>query len=169
MHDDAEAPASEAPSPAPPDRYAEELAAAVERALPRWVEREVRRLMTAFRGGIDADTLAAARAAGVQARDEVGARLRALLCTDIDEQRTNPLAVLRGAVRYPTEVLRAAGVPPVVRDEWDERAFPDDVYGLSPAGWKDVDESLHEPGLVWGAWKAQQHLRRRRAEGRLEP
>ncbi len=96
------------------------------------------------------------------ARSEVGAELRELLERDIDDQRTNPLSVLRGAVRFPTAVLRAAGVPPVVRDDFAERAFPDDIYDLSPATWRDVDESLHEPGLVWGAWKAGEHLRRRR-------
>jgi hypothetical protein len=59
-------------------------------------------------------------------------------------------------------VLRAAGVPPIVRDEFDERAFPDDVYGLIPAAFADIDASLYEPGLVWGAAKAHAHLVRRR-------
>jgi hypothetical protein len=40
------------------------------------------------------------------------------------------------------------------------------VYDLSPATWGDVDESLQEPGLIWGAWKAKTVLERRRAEGR---
>ena len=109
---------------------------------------------------------AAARAAGTRARADVGARLRALFAEDIDAQRTNPLAVLRGAVRYPTAVLEAAGVPPVVRDEFAERAFPADVYDLAPATWRDIDDSLYEPGLVWSAWKAKTFLDRRRAEGR---
>ena len=74
--------------------------------------------------------------------------------------------MLRGAVRYPTAVLEAAGVPPVVRDEFAERAFPADVYDLAPATWRDLDESVHEPGLVWGAWKAKTFLDRRRQEGR---
>jgi hypothetical protein len=59
-------------------------------------------------------------------------------------------------------VLRAAGVPPVRRDEFAEHAFPDDVYDLAPASFADVDPSLHEPGLVWGAAKAHVHLSRRR-------
>ena len=70
--------------------------------------------------------------------------------------------VLRAAVRYPTAVLRRAGVPPVVRDEFRERAFPEDSYDLAPAGWKDVDESLHEPGIIWGAWKAKTVMDRHR-------
>jgi hypothetical protein len=150
------------------DEYAEALTEAVEKALPGWVERSVRGLLIAYRGAADADTMAAARAAGELARTEVGAELRALLSLDVDEQRRNPLAVLRGAVRYPTAVLRAAGVPEVVREEFAERTFPEDVYDLSPATWKDIDESVHDVGIIWGAWKAQQHLQRRRAEGKLD-
>jgi hypothetical protein len=89
--------------------------------------------------------------------------VRALLASDIDAQRTNPLSLLRGAVRYPTAVLRDAGVAPTgQRDEFAVRAFPDDVYDLAPATWTDVDESLQEPGIAWGAWKAYTHLSRRR-------
>ncbi len=44
--------------------------------------------------------------------------------SDIDEQRTTPLALIRGAVRYPTEVLRAAGVPPVERDRFAAAGVP---------------------------------------------
>jgi hypothetical protein len=146
--------------------HASALADAVERALPGWVERSVERLVVAFRGDVPAAVRSAAAEAGQRAAVDVGGTVRALLEQDVDEQRTNPLAVLRGAVRYPAEVLRAAGVPPVVRGEWDERAFPDDDYGLAPATWSDIDPSLHEPGLVWGAAKAHTVLARRREEGK---
>ncbi len=145
---------------------AAELADGVEAALPGWVQRSVARIMLAYQGGVPAEVSEAAAAAGEQARAEVGGRLRDLLGRDVDDQHTNPLAVLRAAVRYPTTVLEAAGVPPVVRDDFAERAFPDDLYDLSPATWRDVDESLHEPGLVWGVWKAKTVLDRRRLEGR---
>jgi hypothetical protein len=115
---------------------------------------------------VPADVREAARAAAARARADVGAELRAFLALDVDDQRTNPLAILRAAVRYPTAVLRDAGVPPVRRDEFKARAFPDDVYDLAPATWKDVDESLQEPGLIWSAWKAKTVLDRRRGEGR---
>ena len=36
----------------------------------------------------------------------------------------------------------------------------DDVYGLAPASFADVDQSLYEPGLEWGAAKAHAHLTR---------
>jgi hypothetical protein len=57
-------------------------------------------------------------------------------------------------------------VPPIRRSEFDRETFPDDVYGLSPATWSDIDESVHDPGLFWGAWKAKTVLDRRRDEGR---
>ena len=88
--------------------------------------------------------------------------MRGLLALDIDEQRTTPLSLLRGAVRYPTEVLRAAGVPRVVRDEAQERLFPDDDYDLAPASFADVSPDLADVGLAWGAAKAFTHLQRRR-------
>jgi len=138
------------------------LADAIEAALPGWVERAV-----AARAGPAADSLRAAAAdAGRRAAAETAAEIRGLLATDVDEQRAGPLAVLRGAVRHPTEVLRAAGVPPVRRDPFAVRAFPDDVYDLSPATWADVDPALHDHGILWGAAKAHVVLARRRREGK---
>jgi len=138
--------------------HATRLADAVEVALPGWVERSVARLLPAA----DDAARAAAAVAGARARAEVGAEVRALLELDIDEQRTTPLTLLRAAVRYPTEVLRAAAVPPVERDRAQERLFPDDVYDLTPAMFADVDPALADPGLAWGAAKAFTHLCRHR-------
>lgn len=142
------------------------LADAVESALPGWVERSVTRLAEAHQGSLSGQVRAAAAEAGQRAAAEVGAEVRRLLATDVDEQRANPLAVLRSAVRYPAEVLAAAGVPPVARSRFDEEAFPADVYGLTPATWGDIDAALHERGIVWGAAKAHVVLSRRRAEGK---
>jgi hypothetical protein len=138
------------------------LAGAIERALPGWVERSVERRALAFHGRLDDDVRVAAADAGRRAAVEVGREVRALLALDIDAQPTTPLAILRGAVRFPTEVLRAAAVAPVVRDEQQERLFPDDVYDLAPANFTDVSPELTEVGLAWGAAKAHAHLRRRR-------
>lgn len=145
------------------EEYANALADAAEDALPRWVVRSVERTLVAYRGAADPEVMSAAAEAGARARDELMPRLRALLEQDVDEQRTNPLSILRGAVAYPTAVLRSAGVPGVVRDEFDERAFPDDDYGLTPASFAELDPALHEPGLAWGAAKAHVHLSRRKA------
>lgn len=143
------------------DEIAQALHDAVVAALPRWVDLQVRRIWSAWSDLPCPPTAEAGRLAAA----EIGSELAAFLALDIDAQRTNPLAILRTAVRYPTAVLQAAGVPPIQRAEFEERTFPDDLYGLNPATWRDVDESVHEPGLIWGAWKAQQHLQRRRAEG----
>jgi hypothetical protein len=132
------------------------LADAVVGALPGWVERSVaRRLPDA-----EPEVVDQAREAGRRAAAEVGAEVRALLEADIDEQRTTPLSLLRSAVRYPTDVLQAAGVPPVDRDPVQERLLPEDLYDLSPASFADVDPALAEPGIMWGAAKALAHRRR---------
>jgi hypothetical protein len=144
------------------DPVAEELVAAVDRTIGPWVERAVARIMTAYRGEVPTDVRDHARHAGEEARREVVPALRALLVRDVDEQWTSPLSIVRGAVRFPTAVLATAGVPEVQRDEFHERVFPEDGYGLVPKSWRDVDPSLHEPGLIWGAWKAKTVLHRHR-------
>jgi hypothetical protein len=146
-------------------RYAGALADAAEAAIPGWVERSVSQVL-ADQGRTVDETLARRIDEVAHAAQADGARgLRSLLTTDIDEQRSNPLSVLRSLVHYPTEILRVAGARPVARDEFAERNFPDDVYGLTPASFADVDPALHQPGLVWGAAKAHVHLARRRREG----
>jgi hypothetical protein len=144
--------------------YAAALAAAVEAALPAWVARVVGERWREWSGTpLPLAVAQSAATAGAEALAEVGPALRALLSTDVDAQRTNPLALLRRATAHPTRVLAAAGVPPVVRDAHAERLFPDDVYDLGPASFADLDPSVHEPGLVWGAAKAHVILRRRRS------
>jgi len=132
--------------------YAEALIEAVEVALPEWVRRCV--------SGA-ADSVEAERAA----LDHVMPRLRALLAQDIDEQRTNPLSILRTAVQFPTALLRQAGAAPVERDEFNKRNFPDDVYGLTPANFAAFGDEVHHVGMAWGAAKAFVHLQRRRERG----
>jgi hypothetical protein len=142
--------------------YSARLVDAVDAVLGAWVLRCVDE--TCARAGVvvDESVRRSAERAAQRCRTDVAARLRALLARDVDDQSGTPLQVLRDAVRYPTEVLLAAGVPAVDRDDFERRAFPDDVYGLTPAGFADVDPSLQEPGLTWGAAKAHVHLRRHR-------
>jgi hypothetical protein len=143
--------------------YGRALADAIEAALPSWVVRSVEGRWRDWQGTDPSlELVDAARVAGERARADVGSAVRELLALDVDAQRVNPLTIVRRAVSYPTEVLRGAGMPPIVRDEFDERAFPDDVYGLTPASFAEVDRSLHDPGLLWGAAKAHAHLVRRR-------
>jgi hypothetical protein len=142
------------------DSHAASLADAVEAALPAWVERCVDVILNAWKGGAGPEERAAAAEAGRRAAHEVGQQIRDLLATDVDQQRGTPLTILRQAVRYPTAVLLHAGVPPVERDEFEERVFPDDLYGLTPASFADIDPRLVEPAVAWGAAKAWEHLRR---------
>ena len=146
--------------------YARALADGIEAALPGWVTRSVERIVIAWRGAADDGLRAAAEAAGTEAQAAVVPAVRALLETDVDRQWTSPLHLVRRAVRYPTGVLERAGVPPVVRDSFAERNFPDDVYDLAPATFADLDPALAERGIEWGAAKAHVVLARRRREGR---
>lgn len=144
-----------------------ELVRAAGAGVPPWVERSVGRRYRAWSGAAPPGSLVdESREAGRRAGDEVVERLGALVATDVDQQRTNPLTVLRSAVRHPTAVLARWRVPPAERDEFARRLFPDDDYDLSPAGFADVDAALADAGLVWGAAKAYVVLQRRRAEGK---
>ncbi len=147
----------------------EALADAVEAALPAWVRRSVEHLLIAWGGWADPDLLARADVAGERAGRDVGARVRGLVSGDPDAQTTTPLSILRQAVSYPAEILQAAGVPEVERDEFAQRRFPGDHYGLSPASWADIDPGLTDVGLAWGAAVALAHRHRHRPGTGTDP
>jgi hypothetical protein len=144
------------------------LGARLVEAVPGWVIRETDRILdawaaTAAGAGLDRVTLGGETAeAARQAADDVAVRLASLLAADMDAQATTPLEIIRGAVSYPTAVLRRAGVPAVVRDDFDERRFPDDLYGLTPASLAALDPALADPARAWGAAKAMAHRARHR-------
>lgn len=162
-----------APTPEEEARARERLAetgaaivAGVEAQLPRWARAQVDRLLDAW-GRAAPDVRARADANAVRAGDAASHRivveLRELFDTDPERQTGTPLQIVRSAYREPTSVLAAAGVPPVVRDEFDERAWPDDVYGLVPRTLGDLgDPALAPLHLAWGMAKAAV-LRGRRA------
>jgi hypothetical protein len=140
----------------------------IDAALGPWVEACVVGIYRAWAGDVPDHIAAEARAAGEAARQEVVPRLRALMSTDIDDQRATPLALVRDAVRFATAVLASAGVPAVVRDDIDEQLFPDDHYGLMPATLAELDPSLVEVAITWGAAKAWLHRRRHAANPSTE-
>ena len=143
---------------------AEMLADGAIAALPGWVERCV--ADACERAGVAAAELGeAAREAGLQCAAETGPPLRGLLATDVDAQTSTPLSVLRSAVRFPTQVLTDGGVPAPQRDEFDASRFGEDIYGLIPASFADIDPELGPIGIAWGAAKAYEVLQRRRAAG----
>lgn len=134
------------------------IVAGVEAELPGWVVREVERIVDAW-GRLDeagrAEATAAAGPAGRSATQRVVAGLRDLFGRDPAEHTATPLQIVRSAYREPTAVLAAAGIPPVERDDFHERAWPDDDYGLVPESLADLgDEDLGPLLLAWGLAKA---------------
>ena len=82
----------------------------------------------AIRARAEAD----AAVAGPRVAARIGGELRALFSLDPEDMRVTPLEVVRTAVREPTAILEAAGVPPVERDEFAERSWPADRYAAHP-------------------------------------
>ncbi|HEV3135440.1 MAG TPA: hypothetical protein VG348_12130 [Acidimicrobiia bacterium] len=134
------------------------IVAGVERQVPGWTRAQIERLLDAWgRAPADARVRAEAQSAGAGAAAErrIVAELRALFAVDPAQQRATPLEVVRTAYREPTAVLAEVGVPPIVRDEFDERAWPDDLYGLVPRTLGDLgDPELAPLHLAWGMAKA---------------
>ncbi len=145
------------------------LARAIERSLEPWLERCVVTTAAAQLGACPPELADVAASTARRVAPSIADAVGQFLALDVDAQRGTPLAMLRSAVVHPTEVLRAAGVPPVERDEFLRQTFPDDVYGLVPASWSDLGPEVQEPGIVWGAWKAGVVLSRRRAGEPSEP
>jgi hypothetical protein len=137
----------------------EAMVAGVRRCLPGWVTTRVAVIADAW-GRLDASARAEldarARQAATATSARVVAELEALLGRDPSAQDRTPLEVVRSAYREPTELLAGAGIPGVVRDEFAERAWPEDRYGLVPAGLGDLgDPDLGPLLLAWGMAKAK--------------
>jgi hypothetical protein len=135
------------------------IVAGVERELPGWVERSVTRILDAW-GRTAADVRERAERDAVDAGRAATARvvgeLQALFAVDAAKQRSTPLEIVRRAYREPTAVLDAAGIPPVERDEFAERAWPDDRYGLVVHDLGELgDGELAPLQMVWGLAKAK--------------
>ncbi len=148
----------------------EQIVTGVAREVPGWVQAQIARILDAWgRAGAAerAEALHAAQSAGGAAAHRIGEALRALLVTDPADQRSTPLEIVRTVYREPTEVLVAAGVPPVVRDPFDERTQPDDRYDLAPRTLGDLgDAELAPLHLAWGVAKAMV-LRARIRDGQM--
>jgi hypothetical protein len=131
----------------------------VARTMPEWVVTKIAFIADAW-GRLDDDARARLDADAVAAGDAATARvvtaLRDLFATPPMEQRTTPLEIVRTATREVTSVLSASGIPPVERDEFVVRAFPDDLYDVTPATLADLgDEDLGPLQLAWGLAKAK--------------
>jgi hypothetical protein len=146
-----------------PEPAADLLAAAAEVTEP-WIRRAL--VAGAAEQGVDATGWPDLDRGARETASALLERLAVLLATDVDEQRTNPLSLYRAAIADASTILGHHGVPVPAADPFAAEHFPDDHYRLGPATWSDVDETLHQPGLAWGAWKALTVLQRRRDEGR---
>ncbi|HTL84299.1 MAG TPA: hypothetical protein VL856_03900 [Acidimicrobiia bacterium] len=131
----------------------------VERLAVGWVVAQVTTILDGQHGLGDAErmyVLERAQEAGEQARNRVLGELRELFSQPPAAQRSTPLAIVRSLRREPTALLADAGVPPVVRDAYDARAFPDDLYGIVPKAITEIgDDELGGALLAWGIGKAK--------------
>jgi hypothetical protein len=131
----------------------------VTSALPGWLRAHAERVLDAW-GRLD-DPATRARVEGAVARaavtatDRVVRELRELFAIAPDQQRATPLQIVRTAHREPSAVLAAEGVPPVARDEFEERTSPDDRYGFALRTFADLDPDLGPLQLAWGLAKTR--------------
>jgi hypothetical protein len=126
---------------------AERLHGALLDAYPRWIHTRLDERGIAPPPGVEG-----AIVAGAALLDEL---LRALFSVQPGEQRRTPLELFREALRAPTEALRAAGVPPVERDELQVAALPEDPYDLAPGSSEELGEDVWAAHLAWGVAKAE--------------
>ncbi len=149
------------------DTYPQDLYDAVIAAVPSWVSR--RMLEISSHGGVNAgaDLMSAIEEVITQTLEQVSGDLLALLATDVDKQRFNPLQVIREANVFANQALMTAEVPVPHRDAFDAQVMPHDTYAFGPLTWRDLSDDVHDAGISWGAWKAATVLTRRRDEGKI--
>ncbi|MHB8438857.1 MAG: hypothetical protein ACYDD4_06820 [Acidimicrobiales bacterium] len=143
------------------------LSEAVRAAVGPWVTSSVLRVLEAWRaaGGAVSDeawreAMDGALRAAEAATAEVGDSLATVLAADVDAQGRTPLEIVRQVVRYPTAVLRDAGVGAVERDRFVEQRLPDDLYDLTPRSLAVLAPGLVALASAWGAAKAAAHRAR---------
>jgi hypothetical protein len=129
-------------------------------AIGPWVLQQVMMRVPAAERGAGSPALVAAENAANEATAALVPRLEALLRADIDDQRGNPLGILRDAVGFVTAVLRDASIAAVDRDAQARSLHPDDAYDVTPGAFADFGVAAQQAGLEWGAAKAFVHLRR---------
>lgn len=150
------------------EEHPQALFDAVDAAFTGWLAGRMERIVSSSGHRLTEQDTTIVGAAVASAAASVRSSLHGLLATDVDEQRQNPLHVIRAAAVTVTPVLASIGAVQPRRDEFETRAMPDDVYAIGPLAWSDLGEAVHEAGITWGAWKAATVLVRRRAEGKVQ-
>lgn len=136
-----------------------ELRGDVGRAVREWVIQSVRRMLEASGAGDDVVPEALERAES-EARAATATAMQDLSSLDAESAlrpgSRGPLECIVALYPHPTRVLEEAGIPPVVRDEFEVRHFPDDVYGLRIRSFADLPggDRLTELHVRWGVAKA---------------
>ena len=134
--------------------YSREMYLAVISAVPNWMTDRITSITRSGVGAVPKDMASEMPVVVGRVEHEIERELLQLLVTDVDEQRQNPLHVLRSCVGPATELMQRYLVPMPMRDEFETRSMPHDVYAIGPLTWKDLGEEVHEAGITWGAWKA---------------
>jgi hypothetical protein len=147
-------------------RVGDEIVVGVQRTLGPWMIACVARILEAWgRSGpdVEARALATAEHEAPTVAGRIADSLSELFAQDPSEQTRTPLEIVRGAIEDPTRILSDAGVPPVERDAFEERTWPEDRYDLLPRTLADLgDPELGPLQLAWGLAKAR--VLRARAE-----
>jgi hypothetical protein len=136
----------------------DEIVAGVQRTLGPWLISCVVRILEAWgrcSPDVEARALATAEREAPAVAERIAESLRRLFAQDPSEQTRTPLEVVRTAIEDPTRILVDAGVPPVERDAFEERTWPEDRYELLPRTLADLgDPELGPLQLAWGLAKA---------------
>lgn len=101
---------------------------------------------------------------------ELATRFDRFAATAPEHRATTPLDMVRTVVSPRlTRILFADGVPPPHPGTVDGWLTERDPYGLGPASFADIEESLATLGIEWGAASAFHHHRQRRGQDRPPP
>jgi hypothetical protein len=147
--------------------YPADLYQAVIRAVPAWITKQVSEIASLSINETSKEFTSALADVVEHILHGVSRDLLVLLATDVDAQQSNPLHVLRESTSSATQLLQTFGATPARRDEYEERAMPNDLFSIGPLTWRDLGEEVHDAGISWGAWKAATILTRRRADGSI--
>ena len=141
------------------EAFAEQLADAVAVVLEPWLRRCVVDTALRVTGSVSLELKSDAALMASERAPEVLAALDDLLTTDVDAQRTNPLSILRGAVRHRLRSCGDTTCRCVARRFRRPFVSGRHLRRSSPATWSDVDEALVEPGIDVGGVEGQNRPR----------
>ncbi len=147
--------------------YPNDLYQAVISSVSGWITKQVAEIASMSIDETSKEFVSALAEVAEHTLHVVSRDLLVLLATDVDAQQSNPLHVLRASTSSATRLLQTFGATPARRDEYEERAMPNDLFSIGPLTWRDLGEEVHDAGISWGAWKAATILTRRRADGSI--